>query len=243
MAVNASGYPGIYNASPITLDDGQGAPLAVNANGELLVNLEASSINIGNVGGDTAHDVADVGNPVKIGGKGVSAEPAAVTANDRVNAYFDLLGYQHIMSVPDSYAVDDSAMPATPKTTPISGEYRASATTYTDGDVAVLQTDINGNLKTTTSGYALGRVTADGQIKGSAGFLHTLSIAALTATPTAGLITIYDSLTETGTVIYAEWIFATDVGHTITLDVPFGTGLYVGYDATLANVQATLSYR
>ena len=91
--------------------------------------------------------------------------------------------------------------------------------------------------------YVQGRVTADGQIKGSAGFVHSISIAALTATPTAGLLTIYDSLTETGTVLYSEWVFATDVGHTIFLDVPFATGLYVGYDATLSSVQVQISYR
>ena len=50
---------------------------------------------------------------------------------------------------PGTYAVDDSAMPATPQTVPVSGEYRSAATTYTDGDATVLQTDVNGNLKVT----------------------------------------------------------------------------------------------
>lgn len=48
------------------------------------------------VAGDVAHDAADSGNPIKIGGKGYSSEPAAVDANDRVNAYFDLNGYQFV---------------------------------------------------------------------------------------------------------------------------------------------------
>lgn len=48
-----------------------------------------------------------------------------------------------------AYAVDDSAMPATPAILPVGGEYRASATTYADGDATVLQSDINGNAKTT----------------------------------------------------------------------------------------------
>lgn len=91
--------------------------------------------------------------------------------------------------------------------------------------------------------YSRGRVTADGQIKASAGFIHTISIAPLTATPTAGLLTIYDSTTETGTVVYAEWIFATTPGHTVTLDIPCATGIYVGFDGTLANVQVTVAYR
>lgn len=91
--------------------------------------------------------------------------------------------------------------------------------------------------------YLSGRVVADGQIKASGGFVHSVSIAPITATPTAGLLTIYNSLTETGTVLYSEWIFATTPGHTVILDVPAGTGIYVGFDATLANVQVSVSYR
>lgn len=54
--------------------------------------------------GDVAHDAADSGNPVKIGGKAVNADPTAVTANDRVNALFDLLGKQVVSpySIPES---------------------------------------------------------------------------------------------------------------------------------------------
>ena len=48
------------------------------------------------VSGDTAHDAADAGQPIKLGGKAASVTPTAVTANDRVNAYFDLVGRQHI---------------------------------------------------------------------------------------------------------------------------------------------------
>lgn len=44
------------------------------------------------IGGDVAHDAADSSNPVKVGGKAVSAEPTAVTANDRANFITDLVG-------------------------------------------------------------------------------------------------------------------------------------------------------
>lgn len=91
--------------------------------------------------------------------------------------------------------------------------------------------------------YSYSRKTADGQVKASAGFVHTVTVSPLTATPTTGLLTIYDNTAESGTAIYTEWIFATDVGHTITLDVQCATGIYVGYDATLANVAVTVSYR
>ncbi len=100
-----------------------------------------------------------------------------------------------------------------------------------------------GALAVESGPYLRGRVTADGQIKAGAGLIHTVSISALTATPTAGLLTIYDSLTETGTIIYSEWVFATVTGHSVLLDIPFATGCYVGFDATLANVACTVSYR
>lgn len=90
--------------------------------------------------------------------------------------------------------------------------------------------------------YSSSRKTADGQVKASAGILHAVSISPLTATPTAGLLTIYDSLTETGTILYTEWIFATTPGHTVILDVAFAIGLFVGYDATLTNVATSVSY-
>lgn len=46
------------------------------------------------VSGDVAHDAADAGEPVKIGGKALTAQPTAVAANDRVNAMFDIYGRQ-----------------------------------------------------------------------------------------------------------------------------------------------------
>lgn len=44
------------------------------------------------VSGDVAHDSGDAGEPVKIGGKALTAQPTAVTANDRVNGMFDVYG-------------------------------------------------------------------------------------------------------------------------------------------------------
>jgi hypothetical protein len=87
------------------------------------------------------------------------------------------------------------------------------------------------------------RVTADGLIKTGIGKLHTISIAPTTATPTAGLLSVYDSITEANTVIYSEWVFATTPGHTIVLDCDVYAGIYVGYDATLANVSCTVTHQ
>lgn len=60
--------------------DGDYTPIAVDAEGCVLV--------VGNV----AHDAIDSDGPVKVGGKAVSAEPAAVAANDRANFITDLVG-------------------------------------------------------------------------------------------------------------------------------------------------------
>ena len=85
--------------------------------------------------------------------------------------------------------------------------------------------------------------TADGAVKSSAGFIHTITIAPLTATPTAGKITVYNNTAESGTVVYGEWVFATDVGHTVVLDAYCDTGIYVGFDGTAANIGVTVTYR
>lgn len=66
---------------------------------EVGINDSGNSITVDNNGtfavqaaGDVAHDSPDSGNPVKIGGKGVSAAPVAVTAGDRVDQWFGISG-------------------------------------------------------------------------------------------------------------------------------------------------------
>jgi len=51
----------------------------------------------------------------------------------------------------EAIIADDSAMAATPKFVPVGGEYRATNTTYTDGDATVLQTDKYGQVKVSGS--------------------------------------------------------------------------------------------
>lgn len=60
------------------------------------VTLEASGITIGGVEaqGMTAHDAADSDNPQKIGGRASDSQIAAVAANDRTDAIFNLYGEQ-----------------------------------------------------------------------------------------------------------------------------------------------------
>lgn len=82
-----------------------------------------------------------------------------VNGNLKVSLATGLTTTDEISTQPNSYAVDDSAMPATPKVTPVAGEYRSTPTTYADGDATVLQTDVNGNLKVATH-----NVTAAGDV-------------------------------------------------------------------------------
>lgn len=92
--------------------------------------------------------------------------------------------------------------------------------------------------------FTIGRVVADGQIKGSAGFVHTVTIAPNAATPVAGVLTIYDSLTETGTVLLNVALPASVFApFTVTLDASFATGLFIGFDATLTNTNVAVSFR
>lgn len=98
-------------------------------------------------------------------------------------------------------------------------------------------------LYTQDGPYSYTRVVADGQIKASAGALHTITIAP-TGTVTAGVLTIYDSATESGTVIYSVSLpITTFTPFSVLLDVGTTTGIFVGFDATLANVQVTVAAR
>lgn len=90
--------------------------------------------------------------------------------------------------------------------------------------------------------FSYGRVTADGQIKGSAGFIHSVTFSA-TGTVTAGVITIYDNTAESGTVIWSGTIQTGLNPVTIMLNATANTGIYVGYDGTIANVATTVAFR
>ena len=69
------------------------------ARGDITTGLDVDVTRVqGNVTviGDVAHDAVDANNPQKIGGKAVTAIPAVVANNDRVDAYFDEYGKLHV---------------------------------------------------------------------------------------------------------------------------------------------------
>ena len=90
-----------------------------------------------------------------------------------------------------------------------------------------------------TANYLYSHITADTQIKGAPGTLHTLTVNSCTG---AGVLTLYDDLAEVGTIIAAIAIPITPVPVTLHYDVDFVTALYTGYDGALA-ADITISYR
>lgn len=129
----------------------------------------------------------------------------------------------------------------------------------TDGDYATINQDSLGHLwgregfapgyENNTTGkaiveenYSMTRVTADGQIKASAGFVRHISFAA-TGTVTAGTITLYNNTAESGTVLWSGIIQVGTAPVTVPINADASTGIYVGYDGTVANVATHVSWR
>jgi len=92
------------SGNSITVDAPIGTPVNVQVgNGTLAAGVidetGASAVDALAVGGGTAHDAVDSGNPVKVGGKALDlgATPTAVAANDRTNAAFMRNGVQFVL--------------------------------------------------------------------------------------------------------------------------------------------------
>ena len=94
----------------------------------------------------------------------------------------------------------------------------------------------------TDFGWSYSHVAADAQVKAGKGILHTVVVNGLT---TVGDITLYDSLTEAAPVIAVIHLAtATSISVqpiTLTYDLKFNTGLYVGFDGAVA-ADLTVTY-
>lgn len=120
--------------------------------------------------------------------------------------------------------VDEFGNVKTTSATKISGE-------DFDKDVMKVEQRFNGVL-----------VTADSQVKNGAGFLHALTFSCNDAAPTAGSIIVYNSLTEAGTQLFNHAFTTTPfIPFTVTLDMDFSTGLYIGFSTT-NDVNVSVSY-
>mgnify|MGYP003477171141 CR=1 FL=1 len=123
----------------------------------------------------------------------------------------------------------------------------ASDTTNNANKVTLATTlageDVVNDIQKVEQRFAPINVAADTLVKSGPGLLHTLTFAQTDAAPTAGSIIVYDNTAESGTKLF-EWNLTTTVfmPFTVTLDVAFSIGLYVGFTTT-ADVAVTVSYR
>jgi hypothetical protein len=126
------------SAAALAGTDGDYIPLIVDAQGRLHIAPNSAA-------GDIAHDAADSGNPIKVGGKAASSAPTAVSAGDRVDAYFDLNGKLWINS--DLVLTDDAAYtPATSKVSPAGATYQTTVDEVDGGDIGLLRMSIRRGL-------------------------------------------------------------------------------------------------
>lgn len=81
-------------------------------------------------------------------------------------------------------------------------------------------------------------VTADTLIKSGGGYLKHIVATNVTV---AGTLTVYDSTTETGTIIQQATLAISNAPVYIPVEGQFSTGCFVGFDATLAG-RVTVSF-
>lgn len=138
--------------------------------------------------------------------------------------------------------------------------YNSTPPTRADGQATGLEVDSTGNAKVTQATllagedlsndlikveqrFSFANVTADTAVKSGAGFLHTVTIMPTDAVATAGTIILYNNTAESGTIIGTIYLPAAwTVPVTLTFDLLFTTGLYVGFTTT-NDVNVTVSYR
>lgn len=109
----------------------------------------------------------------------------------------------------------------------------ADAPVYEDNAVGVALTEDR---------YTPIRVTADAQIKASAGYVKSITLTP-NGTITAGVITLYNNTAESGTQIFSMYVPTGFLGGTFMINGVCSTGIYAGFDGTVANVAASISYR
>jgi hypothetical protein len=164
------------NDTPPTIADGEPASLRINSDSELIVSIGGGTGAV-STQGDTAHDSADGGNPVKIGGKASASEAAAVDEGDRVNASFTLAGRQRVDSSltqingntaltggangslgTGGLAAHDGAATGNPNR--IAGVYRSAAPSVDDGDIVDFWSDSAGRIHSICEGAVADDVAA-----------------------------------------------------------------------------------
>lgn len=96
----------------------------------------------------------------------------------------------------------------------------------------------------TQFGFNYVHCTSDTLVKSGAGVLHSVVINKLATT--AGVVTLCDAITEVAPAIAAITISTVAAPYqnpvTLLYDIKFTTGLYAGFDGTIAGADITISY-
>lgn len=136
--ITAAGQAAKAGSLPVTLASDEDllarlpASLGQKAMSAALAVSIASDQSVVGVGGAVAHDAADSGNPVKIGGKAFSATPTAVANADRVDAWYDLTGRMTVRQRPPLILTLTSGAPTPTGTDIVNSSNGAIASTDLD---------------------------------------------------------------------------------------------------------------
>ena len=221
---------GAYNATLPTYGDGDSAILQTDANGRLISTVELTDYT-----DDSAEFTVASSKGLAIMGIASTDE---VDANDvgalAMSVKRELLGKSKLWdgTTELGIAVDDSAMPATPPFIPVGAEYRASPTTYADGDATVLQSDVNGslnvNVKTTVAGGTAPTITPATAVSGAIATTTSLStnykLVSVTCHFNIAPTTSEDfsiTLDATDGVAYDTVLFSVDPSESSATDIVF----------------------
>jgi hypothetical protein len=111
----------------------RGRRATVSSGGALLVQIGSGTVTQGSppwdIEGDQSNNLADVGKPVKVGGRAsVGGPPAAVTDGKRVNAFFDSVGRQVVAAGVSGAGTDGVSSAHVPRVADDSGNNGPLAT-------------------------------------------------------------------------------------------------------------------
>lgn len=243
-------------AAPTYVEGSTTNPLSSNLTGDLrviakqngtwTVGISAGSAAIGSViaTGNVAHDVADTGNPVKVGGVATTSAPSAVAVGDRSNFYTDTFGSQRVLvtdvlGAPLDYSTPalvagGTAADAAIAFAPVTIGGRAANATPTavsaNGDVVNATYDLYGRAITRESlrenkGRQVTTITSSTAettiVTATASVFHDIFRLLLTNTSaTATAVTIRDT---TGGSVVAS--FVAGAGETVGFSGPISSGM------------------
>lgn len=177
------------------------------------------------IAGAAAEDAAAAGNPALIGGR-YDASARTLDDGDAGALALDAAGRAMVVGV----AAEDAAAAGNPVL--VGGRYDSSARTLETGDVGAPALDVAGRLLTTEngkSGHSITLLTADGDIKASAGVLYALVITGIGVTA-GDSVDIEDNTTNKLVFVFAA--ANETIVFTPSVPISFATSIHV--DVTIS---------